>query len=99
MMQVVVRLRADETALSHDDARRREVLHPVAPLQLVAVTNPHLRLHLDKTLPSSDSLLVSQINARDFCFFFQSRELILFGKLLRSGVQYFSFIFNKLFNK
>lgn len=37
-------LRADEAPLPHDDARRCEILHPVASLQLV--TNTDLGLHL-----------------------------------------------------
>ncbi|GBP91120.1 hypothetical protein EVAR_49591_1 [Eumeta japonica] len=44
MMHVVMRLRTYEAALAHDDARRCEVLHPVAPLQLVAHSD--LRVHL-----------------------------------------------------
>lgn len=44
-MHVVMRLRPYEAPLSHDDvAGRREVLHPVAPLQLV--TDANLGLHL-----------------------------------------------------
>lgn len=43
MMHVVMRLRTYETPLSHDDARRGKVLHPVASLELVA--DPHLSLH------------------------------------------------------
>lgn len=43
MMHIVMRLWPYEAALAHDDARRGEVLHPVAPLYL---THPHLSLHL-----------------------------------------------------
>lgn len=42
MMHIVMRLWPYEAALAHDDARRGEVLHPVAPLYL---THPHLSLH------------------------------------------------------
>lgn len=45
MVHVVMRLRPYETALAHDDARRSEVLHPVAPLKLISDT--HLSLHCD----------------------------------------------------
>lgn len=44
MMHIVMRLWPYEAALPHDDARRREVLHPIAPLQFVTYT--YLSLHL-----------------------------------------------------
>lgn len=51
MMHVVMRLRAYEASLPHDDSRGCEVLHPVASLKLVSHSN--LRLHLDfLTIPS-----------------------------------------------
>lgn len=54
MVHVVVRLGSDETAFPHDDARRREVLHPVTPLQLTADLSLHFVAHLAKlqTCPS-----------------------------------------------